>query len=42
VQGLGAALYEEFRFDDRGEPLSGTLADHLLPDVRETPQWRWW
>lgn len=37
VQGLGGALYEEFRYDERGEPLSVTLADYLLPTVRETP-----
>ncbi|MGH7110785.1 MAG: xanthine dehydrogenase family protein molybdopterin-binding subunit [Stellaceae bacterium] len=37
VQGLGGALYEEFRYDERGEPLSVTLADYLLPTVCETP-----
>jgi carbon-monoxide dehydrogenase large subunit/6-hydroxypseudooxynicotine dehydrogenase subunit gamma len=37
VQGLGGALYEEFRYDGRGEPLCVTLADYLLPTVRETP-----
>ena len=37
VQGLGGALYEEFRYDERGEPLSVTLADYLLPTARETP-----
>src|SRR5436190_1146943 len=37
VQGLGGALYEEFRYDERGEPLCVTLADYLLPTVRETP-----
>jgi carbon-monoxide dehydrogenase large subunit/6-hydroxypseudooxynicotine dehydrogenase subunit gamma len=37
VQGLGGALYEEFRYDARGEPLSVTLADYLLPGVREIP-----
>ena len=37
VQGLGGALYEEFRYDERGQPLSVTLADYLLPTVRETP-----
>jgi CO/xanthine dehydrogenase Mo-binding subunit len=37
VQGLGGALFEEFRYDDRGEPLSVTLADYLMPTVRETP-----
>jgi CO/xanthine dehydrogenase Mo-binding subunit len=37
VQGLGGALYEEFLYDDRGEPLSVTFADYLLPTVGETP-----
>jgi len=37
VQGLGGALYEEFRYDERGEPLCVTLADYLLPTVREIP-----
>jgi aerobic carbon-monoxide dehydrogenase large subunit len=37
VQGLGGALYEEFRYDERGEPLSVTLADYLMPTVREIP-----
>ncbi len=37
VQGLGGALFEEFLYDDRGEPLSVTLADYLMPTVRETP-----
>jgi aerobic carbon-monoxide dehydrogenase large subunit len=36
VQGLGGALYEEFCYDERGQPLSVTLADYLLPTVRET------
>ncbi len=37
VQGLGGALYEEFRYDERGEPLSATFADYLMPTVREVP-----
>ncbi len=37
VQGLGGALYEEFLYDDRGEPLSVTFADYLLPTLREVP-----
>ena len=37
MQGLGGALYEEFCYDERGEPLSVTLADYLLPTVREAP-----
>ena len=37
AQGLGGALYEEFRYDERGEPLSVTFADYLMPTVREIP-----
>ena len=37
LQGLGGALYEEFRYDERGEPLSVTFADYLLPTAREAP-----
>jgi carbon-monoxide dehydrogenase large subunit len=37
LQGLGGALYEEFRYDDRGEPLSVTFADYLMPTAREAP-----
>src|SRR5438045_8495670 len=35
AQGLGGALYEEFRYDERGEPLSVTFADYLMPTVRD-------
>jgi CO/xanthine dehydrogenase Mo-binding subunit len=37
VQGLGGALYEEFRYDEHGQPLSATLADYPLPTAREAP-----
>lgn len=37
VQGLGGALLEEFRWDERGEPLSVTFADYLMPTLREVP-----
>ncbi|HEY8337175.1 MAG TPA: xanthine dehydrogenase family protein molybdopterin-binding subunit [Tardiphaga sp.] len=37
AQGLGGALYEEFTYDDRGEPLSVTFADYLMPTAREVP-----
>ena len=37
AQGIGGALYEEFLYDDRGEPLSVTFADYLLPTAREVP-----
>jgi carbon-monoxide dehydrogenase large subunit/6-hydroxypseudooxynicotine dehydrogenase subunit gamma len=35
AQGLGGALFEEFCYDDRGEPLSTTFADYLVPTARE-------
>ena len=31
AQGIGTALYEEMRFDTRGQPLASTFADYLLP-----------
>jgi CO/xanthine dehydrogenase Mo-binding subunit len=37
AQGVGGALLEEFRYDENGEPLSVTLADYLMPTVREIP-----
>ena len=37
VHGLGAALYEELRYDGEGNFLSGTLADYLAPTVCEVP-----
>jgi aerobic carbon-monoxide dehydrogenase large subunit len=37
AQGLGGALYEEFTYNEHGDPLAVTFADYLLPTVRETP-----
>jgi carbon-monoxide dehydrogenase large subunit len=37
AQGLGGALFEEFCYDERGEPLSTTFADYLMPTAREVP-----
>jgi CO/xanthine dehydrogenase Mo-binding subunit len=37
VQGIGGSLFEEFQYDERGEPLSVTFVDYLLPTVREVP-----
>jgi aerobic carbon-monoxide dehydrogenase large subunit len=37
AQGLGGALFEEFRYDARGEPISVTFADYLVPTAREIP-----
>jgi carbon-monoxide dehydrogenase large subunit/6-hydroxypseudooxynicotine dehydrogenase subunit gamma len=37
VQGIGGSLFEEFLYDERGEPLSVNFADYLMPTARETP-----
>jgi len=37
AQGLGGALFEEFVYDERGQPQSVTFADYLMPTVGETP-----
>jgi len=37
AQGLGGALFEEFTFSERGDPLAATFADYLIPAVHETP-----
>ncbi|MBT5050479.1 MAG: xanthine dehydrogenase family protein molybdopterin-binding subunit [Rhodospirillaceae bacterium] len=38
AQGIGASLFEEFTYDERGEPLSVTFADYLLPTLHEIPE----
>jgi 2-furoyl-CoA dehydrogenase large subunit len=38
VQGIAAALYEEFVYDANGSFLSGTFADYLVPTVTEIPK----
>jgi 2-furoyl-CoA dehydrogenase large subunit len=37
VQGVAAALYEEFVYDRGGNFLSGSFADYLVPTVCEVP-----
>jgi 2-furoyl-CoA dehydrogenase large subunit len=37
VQGIAAALYEEFVYDGDGQFLTGTFADYLVPTVAEVP-----
>jgi aerobic carbon-monoxide dehydrogenase large subunit len=37
AQGLGGALYEEFRYDTHGQPLSATLLDYALPRCGHVP-----
>lgn len=37
VQGLGAALFEECRYDSEGQMLNATMADYLVPMAGEMP-----
>ena len=37
AQGVGGTLFEEFLYDERGEPLSVNFADYLMPTAREVP-----
>jgi aerobic carbon-monoxide dehydrogenase large subunit len=37
AQGLGGALFEEFRYDARGEPICMNFADYTMPTAREIP-----
>ena len=38
AQGVGGALFEEFSYDENGQPLSATFMDYLLPTAVETPE----
>ena len=38
AQGLGGALYEEFVYDSRGQPLALSLADYIMPTAMEVPK----
>ncbi|MDE2361207.1 MAG: xanthine dehydrogenase family protein [Hyphomicrobiales bacterium] len=37
VQGLGAALFEHCRYDERGQMLNANMADYLVPMAGEMP-----
>ena len=37
AQGIAAALYEEFTYNEEGAFLTGTFADYLVPTVSEIP-----
>jgi carbon-monoxide dehydrogenase large subunit len=37
VQGIGAVLYEECLYDERGQMLNGSMADYLVPMATEMP-----
>jgi len=38
AQGIGGALFEEFLYDENGEPLAVSFADYLMPTAREVPE----
>lgn len=37
AQGIGGALYEEFIYDEAGQPQATTFADYLIPTLSEVP-----
>jgi carbon-monoxide dehydrogenase large subunit len=37
AQGVGGALFEEFTYDDCGQPQSATFMDYLMPTAAEIP-----
>jgi carbon-monoxide dehydrogenase large subunit len=38
VQGIGGVLYENFLYDDDGNPLTTSFMDYLLPTTTEVPE----
>jgi len=38
VQGIGGVLYEHLAYDERGNPVTTTLMDYLLPTAAEVPR----
>ena len=38
AQGIGAALLEEFSYDENGQPQAVTLFDYLLPSTKNIPE----
>jgi len=40
AQGIGQALYEEARYDDAGQLLSGSLLDYGFPRIEQVPRMR--
>lgn len=38
AQGLGGALFEDFRYDDSGQPLAANFIDYLEPTAAEVPR----
>jgi len=40
AHGIGAALYEEFAYDEHGQLLSGSFMDYVMPSAHEVPEIR--
>ena len=38
AQGIGGALYEEFVYDEDGQPLATSFMDYLLPGSQDVPE----
>src|SRR5262249_24858583 len=38
AHGIGAALYEEFAYNDEGQLIAQTFMDYLLPSAHEVPE----
>jgi carbon-monoxide dehydrogenase large subunit len=38
AQGLGTAMYEEFVYDENGQPLSESFMDYLIPTAMDVPK----
>jgi CO/xanthine dehydrogenase Mo-binding subunit len=38
AQGLGTAMYEEFAYDENGQPLSESFMDYLIPTALDVPR----
>src|SRR4029078_1968982 len=37
AQGVSQALWEEFRYDEAGNPITSTFADYLMPSAVDMP-----
>lgn len=40
AQGIGTALFEEFLYDENGQPLSSTFSDYLIPTMTDVPDFQ--
>ena len=38
AQGIGGALFEDFAYDESGQPLASSFMDYLMPTVAEIPE----